>query len=627
MLVVLPVTAFLLLWAAALHQWPSSDKRLTLLRATSAWAVIALVTTEGLSLLGLLHMPGLAISWLLVSTSLLAYLVWIARPDLRQSVPTLGQLRASPSLPLWGTAAIFGITFVVGFLAAPNTWDSLTTHLSRIAHWLAQGSLAHYATGIELQNFYPPFPAVSILQTYALLPGDRLAFASQWLAMIVAIVGSTYLARRFGADRKGQWLVAVFMASMPIGIAQASSTMTDYVTALWAVALAVETLECFQRPSLMAMAAVAVNAALAINTKPTAYPIVLVAGLAAGYACLRRGGPKRLLQFSAIGVVVVLALNLGYLGRNWQTYGHPLGERSRVNVHGNVPFDVGVIISNVTRNVALHLGTPSPHINKAIFLGVKGIHDLLGLNQADPRTSVHGFKVDTPSRHETKVGNLLHTIALGAAIVGLAISKRQPSSGWLTYTGALALAFMIFSGLFQFSTFGARYQLPYFLLAAPIVGLSGSMLSSRLALVILPAVLLVGSLPWLFSLESRPLIAWPGDAASLLASKREQSYYAYSPGLERTYKGIIGRIEGASCREIGLLLHGNSAEYPLWVLMDFPAESVHFGWIVAGNPSARYFADDYDPCAVICADCPDTVTIRGLPRVESRANYQLYLDE
>jgi hypothetical protein len=116
--------------------------------------------------------------------------------------------------------------------------------MARVAHWAQAGSLGHYPTGIERQNLMPPGAEIGILHTYLLAQGDRLAIFPQWLAMVGSLIAAGALAQLLGATRPGQWLAAVFVATLPMRIAQATSTMTDCVVA-WAACVAFEALSLF----------------------------------------------------------------------------------------------------------------------------------------------------------------------------------------------------------------------------------------------------------------------------------------------------------------------------------------------------------------------------------------------
>ena len=114
-------------------------------------------------------------------------------------------------------------TFLTALVAPPQTWDSLTYHMSRIVHWVQNQSVDHYATGIERQNSMSPGAEFIGLNFYVLTGGDLFANLPQWISMLFSVIGSSLIARYLGAKRTGQWLTAVFVITLPSGIVQASS--------------------------------------------------------------------------------------------------------------------------------------------------------------------------------------------------------------------------------------------------------------------------------------------------------------------------------------------------------------------------------------------------------------------
>jgi len=73
-----------------------------------------------------------------------------------------------------------GITLLVALVAPPNTVDSMTYHLGRVAMWLDQRSLAHFATHVERQVALSPFAEIVVANLQALSGGDRFANLVQW---------------------------------------------------------------------------------------------------------------------------------------------------------------------------------------------------------------------------------------------------------------------------------------------------------------------------------------------------------------------------------------------------------------------------------------------------------------
>jgi hypothetical protein len=131
-----------------------------------------------------------------------------------------------------------GILGLTGFLAwkvPPQTYDALTYHLSRVAHWAQLHAVRHFATGIERQIVNQPGAEIIQLHFYLLANGDRLANFIEWSAMLCSLIGVSLIAKQFGAQPSSQWISAVFAATLSMGLVQASSTMTDYVISFWMV--------------------------------------------------------------------------------------------------------------------------------------------------------------------------------------------------------------------------------------------------------------------------------------------------------------------------------------------------------------------------------------------------------
>ena len=53
------------------------------------------------------------------------------------------------------SAVVLLLVGLIALLAAPNTFDSMTYHMGRVAHWAHQGSVAPYPTHIVRQITAP----------------------------------------------------------------------------------------------------------------------------------------------------------------------------------------------------------------------------------------------------------------------------------------------------------------------------------------------------------------------------------------------------------------------------------------------------------------------------------------
>ena len=343
---------------------------------------------------------------------------------------------------------------------------------------------------------------------------------------------------------------------------------------------------------------------------------------------IRHQGWRRTLSAGVLAAVLVSAVNAGHWTRSYLIYGDPISGGDQLDVHANQALGLDGQISNVLRNAALHLGTPSPHINRAIALAILEVHRLLGISPDDPRTTAHGhFKVDTPNTRENMAGNPAQAY-LG--LVGLAaVFLRRDSSKTLKALALAALAgFWLFSTLFKWQIFGSRYHLAFFVLLAPAVAVSLARLVGPARSRWIAAALLALSLPWLLSIRSRPLVPIPGDSlvGSVLAETRPRLMLANGPYLLTPYQEMTDLIQDATCNRIGLALGGNSAEYPLWAFLGFPQADRHIEWMVQGSPSSGWLPASFAPCAVICEGCERDAAFRGLPRAYARSGFVLFLE-
>jgi len=632
MLIVLPILAWMIVAFVLRARFPHWGWRLAALRSASLLSVYCVLAAELLSLFSRITASSLAFVWVLPLMAAGA----AGGRSIREQIPKDGFLpsmwpRSWPMrVILLAILAVFALTAVVAWLAPPNTWDSLNTHMSRVAHWAQEHGIVPYATGIEKQNYYPPFPGTAILQSYVLTQSDRWANFAQWGAMVLSVVGVSLIAKQLGASPIGQYAAAAFAASLPMGIAQATSTMTDYLVALWLVVVALECLRLSKghdwRESALFLST---GAALGINTKPVAFAYLLPFAIYAAFLFLRRAGLKRALLAACLCLTIVALINAGYIGRNLSLYGQPLGPRSGVDIHSNEILNWRVLVSNVLRNASLHAWSPIPRFNSLVYAGNLKIHQWLGLELADARTSMHGsFAVRRPSTDEKRAGNFYHAVMILILIIVVAFGKRKRVKDGRIFAAIVASTFLIFSLTFKFSIFGARYHLPFFVLFAPVAGLVASEYLNDSAQAVIALALVISSWSWLAGLDQRPL--WPKEPGgdSLLKSSRTEMYFPSQPGYQKAYSVVSQAILENGCGRVGIALGGAAAEYPFWVMLGLPRGEVEIEWIIGDRaPSAAYRDLDFEPCALICdRTCPDEwQTFRGMPIALEHAGYRLYM--
>jgi Dolichyl-phosphate-mannose-protein mannosyltransferase len=594
----IPVVTFVLLlvWAHARF----SSWRMAFLVASVMWGVAVVVFTESLSLLGALRFPGVLAVWL--ATGVVAGAAWRGRA----SVPALGNPGGmTDRLLLLSATAIVGVVGLVALAAPPNTHDSMTYHMSRVAHWAQSGSVEHYSTPIIRQLFQPPWAEFAILQFYMLAGGDRLANLVQWFSMLGSLVGVSLVAKDLGGDRRAQILAALVAATIPVGVVQASSSQNDYVAAFWMTCLVVFVLRLNDQPRdgyLRVWVLLAGSAlGLALLTKATVYTFALPFAAWACLARMRRDGWKA--WPVALGLVVVAAaINAGHLSRNVERFGAPLGPlRDGPFEYANASLGARATVSVAMRNAGLHLGTPWDRLNGVTTSIIETSHRYLGLDVDDPATTWWGtaFRVLKPRRHEDMVSNGPHLALILMAVLALLTRKQLRTSKRLAYAAALVTAFLLFCAVLRWQPWHGRLHLPLFVLWAPLIGIVLGRWFAMAALLVaglvaIAAVMVVAN-------EPRPL-------GVVLRDPREKQYFRGHPSLERPYREAVRLLAERGCAHVGLHLGGDEWEYPLWVLAKQAIPDVrleHVGNSASGRRQERRGASPSGPCGIVATRAPE----------------------
>ena len=522
------------------------------------------------------------------------------------------------------------VLLLVAVIAPPNTNDSLSYHMGRVAYWAQQGSIDFYTTPISRQLWMPPFGEWVMLHLYLLAGGDRWVNLVQWLAMVGSLFVSALLADLFltpyhnnAQRRRASLLAALFCGTIPMGALQATSTQTDYVTAFWVLCLAYWTVQAHQRyPRGERLGAIqwtglACSVGLGMLTKGTFYAFAapfllwLLISLLRFHTPLgvqRSKADRWKSRLAAIlhplvwSLVILITLNGGTWLRNTIAYRCLFGPIDAITYLANELYSPAAVISNLVRNSTLHLATPYGDANGLIRQPVEALHRWLGMDSSDPRTSLADYRIKR-SRHEDYAGNNWHFFLV--ALLMLTLACRGPSAMrrihsnndeprnnvhllFPAYALALFGGYLLFSGMFKWQPTGSRLQLGLFVAAAPLAGcvfsqpimLPGKVFHSRIlnrhsaSLSLLPCYAIALLLTWvgypsIFSNPSRPLIVDYASAveSSLLAVPRSELLFINSP---ETAPGYLSLADAAarltSCSHFGLILDSHDAAYPFWAL-------------------------------------------------------------
>jgi Dolichyl-phosphate-mannose-protein mannosyltransferase len=589
-------------------------RRLALLRASLAAGVLMVASTEVLGLLHALTRPWLSAVWGVAAVVLAVAVVGRARR---------GRLRAGDLLPsapeadpvIWaciaGCLVMAAVTLLIALVAAPNTWDSMTYHLARVMHWQQDRSVAFYPTNIERQIHLTPGGEYGILHLHLLSGGDRLDNLPQWLASMGSLFVVSLIAARLGATARGQALAALFCATLPMGILQASSTQNDYQVAYWLACL-VALVSRVDRPSWTWALAAGAAFGLATFTKATAYVFALPFLVLLAVRLVRDVGVGRLAAAAALAGVVAVGLNAGQFARNQDLYGTPLGPDGEGGQHEikylNAFFGGPQLASNLLRNSTLQISTPVGSVNRTMERAVGRVHQALGIDPNDPGTTYgqSRYSVRQTSNGEDTAGNPLH-VAVLVAVTVIGASRRYRRSPLAPFLLCLVAGFLLFSLLLRWQPWNSRLLLPLFVLGSAAVGVVAGALPRRLPGVVLAVGLTLAATPWLAANRSRPIVASAAleTSPSILHASRTDQYFAKRTELEPPYRAAAALLSARHARRVGLVFKEDDWEYPLWILLGagwrgtpvIEHTQVQNGSARFGDPGIQAFD------AIVCANC------------------------
>lgn len=613
-----------------------------MLHASVVYGTLAVLITEGLGLAGWLTRTGLATSWATVVLAASAYLVRESRArEAQESAATAATFSstsatvnlADRALAL-GTATIVGLVGVVALVSPPNTWDAMAYHMPRVVHWLQNRSVAFYATHELRQLHMTPGAEFLVLQLHGLSGSDQFDNLVQWFAFAGSVIGVTLIARSLGASPRGQVLAAFVCATIPEGILQASGAKNDYVLTFWLVALAFYFLALKTEPTRANILGASAALALACFTKATAY-VLAAPMLVAWILILPAGARAVLLKHLPVTLLIFGSLNAGQYLRNYELYRAVLGpvsEASNEFKYTNDALSPSVVVSNVVRNVSMHLSTSSPSLNDTIARRASDLLRALKIDPNNPATTWTSsrFELPTRPRHEALAANPAHLVLIALTLLVLLLRGPRTSRDLMLYCLGLLLAFLAFCAVLKWQPFHSRLHLPLFVLwAAPTALVFTSGRGPYVAYGVAAALLFL-STDAVLKNELRPLSG--RRHSTILRQDRATLYFADHPFLIPSYKTAVEVLRDTGCRDIGLdlSLAGDQAfEYPLLVLLGAGGRDMDVRQVGTMNASARYAAP-FTPCAVLCARCSTAIAkwrqyIPGFPDRLIVGNVVLFL--
>jgi hypothetical protein len=427
------------------------------------------VSTEIISAFDSLDLSALLFVWILFGLTSLTVFFFVGRR--RKSIfliPAPHNLSPQAIFLLGSIGLLLLATLITAFIYPPNTWDSMTYHMSRVAHWISNKSVSFYPTAITRQNYQMPLAEFAIAHLQILSNSDVFANMVQWVSFVVLICLAALLAAEFGFNRRLQLLSAFMVATLPMAILQSTSTQNDLVVSGFIMSFALYMLRLEKNFTLHHIGFASLALGLALLTKGTAFIYCTAIGILLSIPLMLKAGlnlrdQARVIAGLTVIIILAVALNSGHFWRNYKLYGNPFSREGEL--YWNETMSARNLISNLVRNFALHLGTPSPYINRLTY---RATQLALGKDLNNAATTFRGQKFLIPyGPHEDVAGNFFHLFGGGLGLVAVFINYRRSNSRLKRYALSLIFGIVLYCGLFKWQPWASRLHTPCLLWPPP----------------------------------------------------------------------------------------------------------------------------------------------------------------
>jgi len=501
---------------------------------------------------------------------------------------------------------ILFLTFITALVYPPTTCDSMTYHMARIVHWINNGSVMFYTTNISRQNYQMPLAEFAIMHLQILSGGDMFSNLVQWICFVGIVCLSISIASIMGLKRKGQLIAGLLSATLPMGIMQATSTQNDIVVSFFLMAFVYFMLCLLNKLNFKDALFAACSFGLALLTKGTGYIYGLAIGVVLSVILLYKWRKYLFRIFCYLSGIVIFAfvINLGHLLRNYNLYGNIFSDNT--GSYNNTEFSVIGLLSNLLRNIAMHLAVPVARINAMIL---KVLEVILGPELNNPNTTWHNYDFTISYvPHEDHIGNIFHTILLLCFFPFLLhICRKNKYNYCKTYIIMAMVSACLYCLILKWQPWGIRLQSPLFFIGSPILAIVIVEIS-KFNVNFFRAKINIGNIVLLFFISYAFIFCFYNPSRPLISKRwitkdRFERCFASNYGLYKDYNGALKYIsEQSMLGVVGLYIGVDDWEYPLWAYnynKNASFDFISFKHVGVDNESRILFCGEDEPLYVL----------------------------
>ena len=493
---------------------------------------------------------------------------------------------------------VYIILFVTNLLYPPNNFDSLAYHLARVVHWTQNGNLNFYQTNSIRELTTPPLAEYKILHLYILNGNDRLISMVQFTSMLLIIPTLTAILDLLIKPYQKKLcllLSIIIVPSIFMLTFQSTTTQTDLIASCFVLML----LYWGVKPILAGQLEIenilflCFSAALTYFTKPNALVFILPTCILLGIVYLIKFKWNVLIIIPSF-FLCFIAINGLFLHRIYSMYGNFLGEIAEKNI--NNEFTVKIMISNLIKNISMHMTMPLYGQPEFVVRIVTKLHKILGLELNNPMTSIWGEYWLDYHFNEDMVGNFFYLMIFLISFVLFCFETKEKDDNYrligFSYIFSLIIGYCLFSLIAPWQPWQTRLDLPWFVLTLPFVIYSLVNCDLKIQIGILNntfhlSVFHLGI--FIFLIISPILFNNPNKyPRALFINTREERYFPSYAVVKNSYISASNFIKSSGYKKIGLTFGWNDWEYPIWVLSDALKNDIQLNYLGQDYPNKGY---------------------------------------
>ncbi len=523
------------------------------------WHLLVLIATQVLSYYHVLNEFNVFLFWLFV-TGLFSIALWsLPRKKGFPSHPLVKDpLMTDEVLLIAAVIFLSVLVFVNVVYSAPASFDVLAYHLSRVVHWIQNGETSPYPTHITRQLFSPPLTSYVQAHLYLLSGGDYWANIPQFFAMILTLCSVSLLGKTLLLTRREILVSLLVIASLPLGIMQASSALNDYTLSLWVIIFIYFGYKYTNSKDILDLCMTTVAAGLIFLTKINGFLVILPFSVL--FLSKSKLGIKQYLLFAGIFLCISLPWidDLRYL-KDILYYPYNFSPRSNLSF---INSQWG-ILENINRHIELQ------------------------------------FSFNPPD--ESYASNPFHALLAFFAGIVIVLKESQFTHRIRIFLFCLVCGVVLVCGVIKFNSAGSRFLLPSLILFAPVIAVIICRIKAAPKLIL--GGLFVMALCVAVFYSTRPLLG----KNNILRTPRQEQYLM---NLSNKHNDVVKALDALiqqNCYDIGLVYDlwgdtvGLQREYLLLQRMKSIGRSFRMEHVNVVNASASfdYSLGNFEPCGVI----------------------------